>query len=80
MANEFDIGQLIPPAVRRVNLLIRLKSSSVYIEVSSAEGQPGTHGGVLGGTTLWRKVSGPVLIRVPTNIQIVLIDADADLQ
>lgn len=79
MLNEpFDIGSLVTITITRVNLLIRLKSSSVYIKLSSAENQPGGHDRVLAGATLWRQASGPVLIRVPQHIHVVSIDADAD--
>jgi hypothetical protein len=76
MAAEIDIGPLVPSNVRRVKLLIRLKSSSVYIGLSSAQNGPGEEGSFLAGATLWRQGGGPVLIRVPRHIHVVSIDAD----
>jgi hypothetical protein len=79
MANEpFDIGCLIPKDVKRVQLLMRLKSSSVYIKVLSAEEPLDRHSVVLGGAFVWREGGESVVIRVPPDIQIVVIDAGAD--
>lgn len=73
-SEPFDIAVLAPGATSAVKLLIRLRRESVYIQVSSAERQPGARSGVLGGATQWRQ--GPVLIRVPAKMRITSIELD----
>jgi hypothetical protein len=74
----FDIGRLLPHGVTRIKLEIRLTPADLTIRVFAAEDyadQPST--AAVGKAVLWREDTGPVLISVPADVQVVAIDADA---
>ena len=74
----FDIGRLLPQAVTRIKLEVRLTPADVTIKVFSAEehaDRPSV--APLGKAVLWRERPGPVVISVPVGVQVVSIDADA---
>jgi glyoxylate carboligase len=77
-SEAFDIACLVPRGIRRINLAIRLKSASVTITVFAAEEHLEKRTAPLGGAVLWRQGRGPVLISVPSDVQVVAIDVDAD--
>ena len=78
-AEPFDIGKLVPPEARRVRLELRFAKDRISIRVLSAEGTAaGAALRAVGGAVLWRSPDAPILLNVPTNLHVLVIDADTE--
>lgn len=77
-SEAFDIGRLLPEGITRIALEIRLKGAKVTIRVFSAEEQL-KRTAPLGGAILWREGRGAVLISVPEEVHVTVIDADVEI-
>jgi hypothetical protein len=79
MADEaFDIGPLVPRDSRQIKLEIRLSGSSVVLQILDAEDPAAARRGLLARAVLYRQPGSSVVISVPKDLHIVLIDAHSE--
>ena len=79
MADDaFDIGPLVPRDSRHIKLEIRLSTSSVVLQILDAEDPAAAQGGLLARAVLWREPGQSVVISVPRDLHVVLIDAGSE--
>jgi hypothetical protein len=79
MADDaFDIGPLVPRDSRHIKLEIRLSASSVVLQILDAQDPAAAQGGLLARAVLWREPGRSVVISVPRDLHVVLIDARSE--
>lgn len=79
MADDaFDIGPLVPRDSRHIRLELRLAGSSVVLQILDAEGPAAAPGSLLARAVLWREPGRSVVISVPRDLHVVLIDAHSE--